>query len=577
MKRKILLALLFISIAVIVVISARKERAFSAAEDFPRAPLFYAQVTDLPVLIKTLKASGVGAKYIDSQNYSEFLNRHLGRKLASRWKEFNEGVGFDLDLETIAGFADNRAAVAVYDIGKLEFVFAAPISDELFAATMLVKNAGGRFTSAEHEGGVTVYRASIDADRGRQKQELLFTNIKGRLVIATSEKLLVRTINNISGRSSNDRLTDDPAFNRLRETLSPHTFTVWINQTALNSDYYFKRYWLMGSVADLKNYEAALCDFSFEEGGVIEDRRFLLKEPSSVPDIAPRQVAAALVHLPANIPYFRLRNAMSDTIAGAINQTINDRNEAPPIQKKESYRFSDDAYEYDYGYYGSLDSRFDTAIDEVPDDAPIEEPLNEAGDLRSILDSAHPESVLTFTRPGILPAPLFAEFKRGAVFHLGSPAGFDRARLETAIRDRLLKRVTVTTDGADITWTAKGKNGGWRQLDLPMLAWSVCYAIRGNDLFLANDPELLTEALEAKNRPEKEENGLSERSVLLVPETAATYDPLFGKLAAEKPTEDLFNRNIKSLFESMPGVKRIEFERSYSGEILREKVLISIK
>jgi hypothetical protein len=578
MKRKVLLVLVLVSITVIAVVSARKQEAFSAAADFPRAPLMYAQVTDLPALIKTLKAADASAKYLESENYSDFMNRHLGLKLASRWKEFNEGAGFDFDLETVSGFADNRAAIAVYDIGRLEFVFVAPVSDKLFAATMLMKDSDGRFTSEEYDGGIKVYRTAIEADRGRQKQELLFTNIKGRLVIATSEKLLVRTIDNISGKDSNDRLTDDPAFSRLRETLSPHTFTVWLNQTALNSDYYFKRYWLMSSLDDLKNYEAALCDFSLEKTGVIEDRRFLLKEPAVMQDIGSRKIAAAMVHLPGNIPYYRLRTAAPETISEAISQTLDDKKDEKAVQKRNTgYSFGDEEYEYEYD--GQLDSRFDTAINEEPEDetTAAAAPADNPADPGSALDSAVPESVLTFTRPVMQDAPLFAEFKRGAVFHLASPAGFDRNRFESAIRDRLLTRVTVAAAGAQMAWTTKGKNGAWRQLDLPMLAWSVCYKIRGNDLFLTNDPGLLGEALAAKSPLAKENDSLSERSVLLLPETSGSYDALFEKLATAETSEDFFTGNIKSLFESMPAIKRIEFERGYSGDLLREKISLSIE
>ena len=44
------------------------------------------------------------------------------------------------------------------------------------------------------ENGTIVYRAKVEADRGRQKQELIFTNAKGRFVLATSEKLLAQTL-----------------------------------------------------------------------------------------------------------------------------------------------------------------------------------------------------------------------------------------------------------------------------------------------------------------------------------------------------------------------------------------------
>ncbi|HEV8593762.1 MAG TPA: hypothetical protein VGQ55_16775, partial [Pyrinomonadaceae bacterium] len=224
--------------------SAAKTDPFSPAKDMPRGALVYAQFSDLPSLIKRWNDSQLKAKYLDSENFHDLTNRHLGLKLASRWQEFSDAAGFPIDLGALSGFADGRASVAIYDIGKLDMVFVAPISDELFAATQLMQNSS-RFEEEDLGNDITAYRVAVDADRGRQKQPILFTHLKGRLIVATSEKLLARTIANISGRASKDRLYDEPGFSLLSAKVTPHLTTVWIDQAALNDDYYFKRYWLM--------------------------------------------------------------------------------------------------------------------------------------------------------------------------------------------------------------------------------------------------------------------------------------------------------------------------------------------
>ena len=116
-----------------------------------------------------------------------------------------------------------------------------------------------KFDSEQLEDGTQIFRVDVDADKGRQKQQFLFTHVRGRLIIATSEKLLSQTVSVITGRLKKNALADDPAFSNLAGRMTPKTTTVWVDQTALSSDYYFKRYWLMSDVGSLKNISAQGC------------------------------------------------------------------------------------------------------------------------------------------------------------------------------------------------------------------------------------------------------------------------------------------------------------------------------
>ncbi len=140
MKKRIFIFGITVFAISLVVYTQLKREAFAPAEDFPRGALLYVQIEDLPAFIRLWNESEIKQNYLESENFAEFSNRHLGRKLASRWKEFNEAAGFDLDLETVSAFSQNRAAIALYDVGKLEFVFIAPVSDEIFTATKLFQN-----------------------------------------------------------------------------------------------------------------------------------------------------------------------------------------------------------------------------------------------------------------------------------------------------------------------------------------------------------------------------------------------------------------------------------------------------
>src|SRR5450432_2706529 len=96
---------------------------YGLAEDFPRGALVYAQFKDLPALIKQWDGSSLKQQYLGSANYAQFQHRHLALKLVQRWTELNDGLGFQLDTTALGEASEAGAAIAIYDIGRLDLVF----------------------------------------------------------------------------------------------------------------------------------------------------------------------------------------------------------------------------------------------------------------------------------------------------------------------------------------------------------------------------------------------------------------------------------------------------------------------
>jgi hypothetical protein len=579
MKLKFFISIVILCFIAFAVYSATKTGAFDPAEDFPRGALVYVQVADLPALIKLWNESGFRGKYTENENFKAFKNNHLGLKLASRWAEFNQASGFPIDLDALSGLALSRASIALYDIGKLEFVFIAPVSDEVFAATKFVQNQSN-FEQQPLDDGTIVYRATVEADRGRQKQELIFANVNGRFILATSEKLLVQTLNNIRGGAAKNRLADEPTFKSLAEKVEPQMATVWVNQTTLGADYYFKRYWLMSEVDDLKNIRAGIFDFSIEEGDIVERRKFLLKEKVTSAPIGSALVNEMLSLVPENIPFYRLQKASPKLTNEAIENTLFDRSQTDEESGKESnlYTSSFDTFgDYssyrDYGYSGE---NFDETIDEPEDDEQAIEKHDQKTDFSSFLQAANPLAVLVFTEPKVLPAPLFVEFNRAAIISLNAPMAFKREEFEAATAKKFSERTTVSASGVQLNWETKTENGfEWRKLELPMLGITANYAVRGDELILTNDAELLLKIIK-KESPLPVENftaALSELTVLNLEQTENDYTKIFDELAKHDAADIFFTGNVASLIASISDIKKIEIKRNYSNEFLDETII----
>lgn len=566
--------------AALLAFSQKNNAPFAPAADFPRAALVYVQISDLPALVKLWNESNFKEKYAGSENFAAFRNNHLGRKLASRWQEFNAASGFPVDPETIAGLAKTRAALALYDIGKLEFVFIAPVSEEVFAAANFLHN-GENFAAETLDDGTKIYRVAVEADRGRQRQELIFTHLKGRFIAATSEKLLVQTLHNIHGRERKNRLTDDPAFAALSEKIAPHLATVWVDQTALNADYYFRRYWLMSDIAGLENIRAGIFDFEIQPGKILEHRLFLLKQKKNISPLKAPAAGQILSRLPANIPFYRLQAPENKTLDRTVQAAIFDRAETrQKSARKTSHRYSSYDYgDYDWHDYSSLSEDFDENIDET-DDIEAFERKTPAFDFSKPFQAAQPQAILSFTAPKALPAPLFIEFERAAIFHLAAPEDFDRNGFEAEIARKFSAQTLIAAPAAngEFVWETKSENGlSWRELHLPMSGWGASYVLRGSELILTNDAGFLREIVAAERTVSelKIENSVTEKSVINLAHRATAFDQIFARFAEKKIAEDFFTGNISSLLDALAEIERIEITRRYAANLLEEEITAS--
>ena len=584
MKSKIFLTIFVVAVVAVFIYSQTKRKAFAAAEDFPREAVLYLQIADLPALIKLWNESELKEKYLASDNYRDFQNRHLGRKLASRWQEFSDSAGFAIDLDVLSCLTGNQASIALYDVGKLEFVFIAPVSDEIFAATKFASNQN-KFTEESLDDGTVIYRANVEADRGRQKQELIFTQLKGRFILATSEKLLVETLNNINGKKSKNRLIDEPLFKLLSDKIEPHLATVWLNQKALNDDYYFKHYWLMSDPGKLKNLRAGIFDFEMQEGKLIERRKFLLNAMVESAPIENSVAEKMLAFLPPDIPFYRLQSGNQKTVDEAVEKTIFARRQVTEKKSRNYYsRYSslddysfDDYSNYLSDNYESLGEKFDETIDDSDDTDKIERRELEI-DFSKILQTANPRAVLTFTRPKMLPAPMFVEFDRAVVFHLATLKSFDRESFEKAIIEKLSAQVMIAAPGVKLNWETKSENSyTWRVLKLPMLDWNVDYAVVGNELIITNDTDFLQQILTERQSPQSRMQNLpfSSLTVINFSERENAYDKVFDELAEKKQGGDFFTGNIKSLLNSISQLNKIEIRENYSQNIFDEEIICS--
>ena len=606
---KVITAIALALICVAFVVFARKtepKSAYGLAEDLPRGAFVYAQFSDLPSLIQEWDRSQLKERYLNSTNYKQLQHRHLALKLISRWEEFNSALGFQFDTATLTGAAETRAAVAVYDIGKFDLVFIAPLSDEKIALTQFF-NKKDQFEEIESPAGDVYYRQAVEADRGRQKQAIAFAALNGRFILATNESLLLRTIANVNRKTPKDALAADPAFASLSRKLKPHFLTVWVDQAKLNDDYYFKHYWLMQDVAQLKGIRAGMFDLDQQTGRWIERREFLTtgKDHAAGAAIPSAELKRLYAMAPDDTPFVRVRALASypELPATVVRDTLFDTKPDESGQTSESWSWDsyseDDFYgsdtydqEYDFAYLGR---RYDTSIDD-PYDARVTEPEKPGSNplaaelerqystnMKAALAPARPSSALLTTHPHTTDGPLFVEFRRAAIIHLQSAGNLRRDLLERAIALAAQSRLTVAGRGSEPAW--ENRNEGehsWRQLRLPMLGWEICYAVKDGELIVANSAELLKTVLDGSpNKRELPAEATDDLTVVRFDQRKSAFDDIMKTLDQDaiapdtdpqKLAQTFFSGNIGSLLDVASDVNRVEITRRASPDGLHVEI-----
>lgn len=605
-KKSSIVALALIGVAFIVFgRTMHKPRGeYGLADDLPRGAFVYAQFANLPALLEQWDHSQLKERYLNSANYKQLQHRHLLLKLVSRWDEFNSALGFQLDRATLTGAAETKAAVAVYDIGQLDLVLIAPLSEEKTALTRFFTNKD-QFEEIETPAGAVYYRRAVDADRGRQKQVLAFATLNGRFILSSNENLLLRTIANINHQTPKDTLAADPAFASLSRKLKPHFVTVWVDQAKLNHDYYFKHYWLQQNVDQLQGMRAGMFDLEQQQGRWIERREFLTtgNDHAIKTPIPPAELQRLYAMVPADTPLVRVRALANRPALPAtlLRDTLFDATEDESGEAGESWSWqsytSDDFYpddSYDYDRYSYLDYRYDSLIDDAYD-ARVTAPEEPGGNpvaaeleqqfftnVQPALAAARPSAAVMATRPHTTDGPLFVEFRKAAIIHLQSAGNLRRDLLEKAIALAAQGRLTVAGKGSEPAWEdRKEDKHAWRQLRLPMLGWEICYALKDEELIVANSAELLKSVLDSSSNKALEVPVADDVTIVRLDQRKSAFDNIMNRLdndAAQQPpdsaklSESFFSGNIGSLLDVASDLNRIEITRRSAPGGLHEEI-----
>ena len=588
LKLKILSFIALLAVLAFAQLKKGERDAFSLAGALPSGALIYAQFEDLPGLLKRWNESKLKRDYLVSTNFREFSNGHLALKLAERFSEYDEALGFSLDSATISSSSETKAAFAVYDIGRMEMVFIAPMSEEKILASAFFQNFS-QFEESETEAGITFYSRDFEVDRQREKQTVLFANAEGYFVLATNKRMFFKTLENIKGAKKNDTLADEQTFKDLTKKVSPHRATFWINQEKLNNDWYFKRYWLIKNPEDIKKIRAGTFDFEIRDEGIFERRVFLLNDNKKENrQISPAEMSDLQAFIPNNAPFYKIEAGFDSR---AINDVLFDENiekDAPQNESQNYYRHFYDDYNEDYFQYYSLGSDFDAQINEIDNEEASGDAIKSEikkrllSELDKIFAAARPKSMVYLIEPQNLSGQMFFECRKAVIFHLQNPQDLNSGKLENVISELAQNRLMLGESKRQIIWKSLTENNiSLHQLNFSMLRWNFFYAVKDGKLVISNSSELA--ALIFQNSAENKiltDRSLNNLTVIRLDQREKAFDAVMKKLKAEESRNnsanldfsDFFVDNIGSLLDLAKEIRQIEIRRNYEQNYLFEEL-----
>jgi hypothetical protein len=258
----------------------------------PAGAQVYLEARDFGALLREWNASAEKRQWLESANYSVFAKSRLFLRLGDAQGELAAVSGLGLDRLLLEQLAGGASALAVYDIGKLEFLYVTKL-----AAAPALQTVAGQFTNRTAAG--VNYSVKSDPATGRT---VAFAFRNGWLLVSTSENHLARALELMAGQGGG-ALAGEGWFERVAQAQGELRLAA--NLASLARSPHFRSYWVQRNLPELAELEGAMADLTRSTGAWVETRTLGRKQPASAaPNAAALRAMARAV--PDDAGFYRL-------------------------------------------------------------------------------------------------------------------------------------------------------------------------------------------------------------------------------------------------------------------------------
>src|SRR6267378_7671978 len=438
----------------------------------PAGSLLYLQARDFSTLVGNWNASPQKASWVKSKNYEVYSRSRLFLRLQGAGEQFAAAASLPPDMNFLTQVAGTQSTLALYDIGKLEFLFITRLPSASSMQSALWQTRAKFETRST--AGVTFY---VRRDPESQREAAFAVN-GDYLILATREDLLAAALQLMAGSKDRRTIEAEQWWSQSVAAAGPAgDLRMVLNLEKIVPSPYFRSYWIQGNITDMKQYGAAVSDL-FRSGKEYREERVLLKKAATAGDRTAGDGASAVADLvrlvPADAGSYEVRAAPS--AADCLN-VLETKILAPHRGPRVAPQAAPDV-QLSSGETGSS-SDLETRIDQAP--LKTQASGDASTPLKDLFQKARLLAVLQTQVTERDKDGVFVRIHSGVAYL--AAADWQEASVRSALGDFL--RPSLTTSNLGLQWQSKS---GYQELDG---LWNFAVAVRGKYLLISDDSSLL--------------------------------------------------------------------------------------
>ena len=477
MRRLLLLAVLS---AAILGATWGAYRAASPAEPelsrfVPSGALLYLQSRDFSSLLSDWDRSEEKRAWVKSKNYGQFLNSRLLLRLKDAGTEFSNAAGVPADANLLEQVAGKQTVFALYDIGKLQFLYVTRASSSDFSGSTLWQTRA-KFESRNAGGVNFYYRKDPESER-----EVAFATTADYVILATREDLIAGALE-LLAQGKGHSIEEDAWWSRaVSASGTPGDLRMFLNLEKIVPTPYFRSYWLPKNITEMKQYTSAVSDLIRTDGEYREERLLFRKSPAP-PDPEVEKGASAVTDLLRLVPqdsgfYETKANPTPESSIELLTTKILAPHLGPATPQKSAPEVQLGSGEA--GAASDLETRIDQPTTSSAGATDSRASLRELFSKNRVLAQLQVQGTDRDLTGG------FVRIHSGVAF-LGE-SDWDEREVQTELVE--FARPAFSTEQLGLAWKSVA---GYSVLDG---LWPLSVAVRGKYLMVSDDPQILSAML----------------------------------------------------------------------------------
>jgi len=525
----------------------------------PAGPLLYLEAKDFSSLLDDWNSSSQKRQWIQSDNHEVFSRSRLFLRLSGASDQFAAAAGLPPDMNFLSQVAGGPSALALYDIGKLQFLYITYLPSAKSIETTLWQSRD-KF-EPRTAGGVDFY---FRRDPQSQR-EVAFAVSGDYLLLATREDLMAGALQLMSGKQDRTVESEQWWAESTSAASKPGDLRLVLDLGKLVPGGYFRTYWVQQNITDLSRYSSAVCDLFRSSKEYREERVLIRKKEADHPVSSDGFTAAADIArlVPDDAGKYEAAANPTADFAFALLETkllAPHLGPAPPSQIAPQVQLTS-------GEQGGA-SDLETRIDQAPAEHPAAQTISA---LKDLLDQTPLLASLQLQSTTRDQAGVFIRMHSAVV--LAATSDWTESTVDSALADFVRPGLTASQLG--VAWRAKS---GYQQLDglLPLAA-----SVHGKYLLVSDDAALMESLLANFNHKSTSEpaefiagfNHQRERSNFARFTGLIDGPRMFsGSMQNGERQPQFFSGNMASLSSTLAAVSSEKIEVREDGGKMRQSV-----